>query len=214
MFCPKCAAEADNQAKFCAQCGAPLGQQPPPSPAEKGTVREQFMAAARSRQGGGIEGEDSVWEGNFSRWTMFGWWVTAGVAAVGVIVGGLLTANPLVWGVGGAVVGVGTVGLLAYYAFRRFSVHYELTTQRFLHERGLLWRRTDRIELIDIDDVTFTQGPLERLFGVGTIHIASSDKTDPEIDLPGIDDVARVAGQIDDLRRKERRQRGLHIEAV
>ena len=143
---------------------------------------------------------------------MFGWWAIAIVAIIAVVIGG--TLNPLVWPVGGIAVGVGCLLLLGYYAFRRFSVHYELTTQRFIHQRGLLWRRTDRIELIDIDDVTFTQGPIERLFGIGKIRITSSDKTDPEIDLPGIDDAAHVAGQIDDLRRKERRQRGLHIESV
>jgi hypothetical protein len=49
---------------------------------------------------------------------------------------------------------------------------------------------------------------------VGTIHISSSDRTHPELLLLGIDDVKRVADLIDDVRRKERRQRGLHIEAI
>ncbi len=208
MFCPKCATEVDDQARFCPQCGAALDAEPA---AAEITTREKFLAAARSRQSG-IEGEEPVWEGNYSRWAMFGWWAIGLAATLVVAIGGLL--NPLVWAIGGAAVGVGWLLLLGYYAFRRFSVHYELTTQRFLHQRGLLWRRTDRIELIDIDDVTFTQGPVERMFGIGKIRITSSDKTDPEIDLPGIDDVAQVASQIDDLRRKERRQRGLHIESI
>ena len=53
------------------------------------------------------------------------------------------------------------------------SVHYLLTTQRFIHETGILRRVNDRIELLDMDDITFEQGLLERLVGVGTIRIAS-----------------------------------------
>jgi membrane protein YdbS with pleckstrin-like domain len=80
--------------------------------------------------------------------------------------------------------------------------------------RGLLWRQTDRIEIIDVDDVSFTQGPVERIFGIGTVRISSSDNTHPELALPGIENVQLVSGLIDDSRRKERRRRGLYIESV
>jgi membrane protein YdbS with pleckstrin-like domain len=80
--------------------------------------------------------------------------------------------------------------------------------------RGLLWRQTDRIEVIDIDDVAFTQGPVERVFGLGTVRITSSDQSHPELSLPGIENVQIVAGLIDDARRNERRRRGLYIESV
>jgi hypothetical protein len=77
-----------------------------------------------------------------------------------------------------------------------------------------LWRVTNRVEVIDIDDITFAQGPLERLLGVGTLQLTSSDRTHPELSLPGIDAVQQVASTFDDARRRERRKRGLHIEAV
>jgi hypothetical protein len=73
---------------------------------------------------------------------------------------------------------------------------------------------TDRIEVIDIDDVTYEQGLVQRMLGVGTIRIASSDRTHPELVLSGIDGVQQVADTIDDIRRKERRKRGLHIESI
>ena len=106
------------------------------------------------------------------------------------------------------------LALAAWYGYRRMSVHYKLSNQRLQHENGLLWRTVDRVELIDIDDVTYRQGPVERLLGVGTIVIASSDTTNPELQLPGIEHVSKVADMIDDARRKERRSRGLHIESV
>ena len=100
------------------------------------------------------------------------------------------------------------------YAWRRLGVHYQLTTQRFIHQTGILTRQTDRIEVIDIDDVSFTQGPVERVFGVGTIQLTGSDRTHPTLSMIGIGDVKDIAGLIDDIRRKERRRRSLHIEAI
>jgi membrane protein YdbS with pleckstrin-like domain len=210
MVCPHCSAETDDNAQFCPQCGVRLDLEATPT-----TSRDEFLKAARSRREDVPDEESTVWEGNYSRWAMFGAWASAGAATLLVLIAAvaMAPAAPALMVAGGLVV-VGWLLLLCYYGYRRYSVHYQLTTQRFIHQRGLLWRRTDRIELIDVDDVTFTQGPIERIFGVGKIRISSSDKTDPEIDLPGIDDVAHVAGQIDDLRRRERRRRGLHIEAV
>jgi membrane protein YdbS with pleckstrin-like domain len=93
-------------------------------------------------------------------------------------------------------------------------VHYELTSQRFIHQTGILTRATDRIEVIDIDDVSFTQGPVQRMLGVGRITVTSSDRSHPLLHMIGIGDVKSVAGLIDDVRRKERRRRSLHIEAI
>jgi uncharacterized membrane protein YdbT with pleckstrin-like domain len=94
------------------------------------------------------------------------------------------------------------------------SVSYRLTTQRFIHELGLLRRVNNRIELLDMDDITFEQGLLERLVGVGTIRIGSSDRTDPELVLPGIENVKEVAAILDNARLAERRRRGVHIEQI
>jgi uncharacterized membrane protein YdbT with pleckstrin-like domain len=99
-------------------------------------------------------------------------------------------------------------------AYRRLSVRYRLTTFRLFHESGLLSRTTDRIEAIDIDDVRVHQGLIERMLGVGTVKIRSSDQTDPELHLPGIEDVRAVADLIDNTRRAERERRGMHIESI
>ena len=102
----------------------------------------------------------------------------------------------------------------AFYLYERLSVDYTLTSQRFVHQKGILRRTINRVELIDIDDVTVEQGFIERMFGVGTIKVLSSDVSDPKLLLRGIDDVKRVASMIDDCRREERRKRGMYIETV
>jgi uncharacterized membrane protein YdbT with pleckstrin-like domain len=90
------------------------------------------------------------------------------------------------------------------------GLHYELTTQRFIHQEGVLLRRTDRLEVIDIEDISYSQGIVERMLGIGSIRISGRDQSHPELNLRGIDKVPEVAGLIDDVRREERRRRSLH----
>ncbi len=179
------------------------------------TPRDRFQQAVASKQADGEEPEEGIWTGSFSHLAMIGTWVSGAVLTVALLIVGLLAAMPgsgWFWLITG--VGLMWLGMAAWYGYRRLSIHYTLTSQRLVTESGLLWRRFDRVELIDIDDVTYRQGPIERLLGIGTIHVTSSDRTTPELDLPGIEHVRDVADAIDDARRKERRSRGLHIESV
>ena len=82
------------------------------------------------------------------------------------------------------------------------------------HREGILFRKIDRIELIDIDDVNYRQGPIQAILGVGNITIKSSDSSHPELIMYGIADIANVSDMINNARRQERRKRGLHIEAI
>jgi hypothetical protein len=52
------------------------------------------------------------------------------------------------------------------------------------------------------------------MVGVGTIHILSHDRSDPELWLPGIENVQEVASLFDNARLAERRRRGLHVEQI
>lgn len=177
--------------------------------------RERFKQAVASKQATEGEVEDELWRGSYSHLAMIGTWIGGGVSTIAVIILGLLMSlSGAGWLTLVTGIGLSWLALAAWYAYRRFSVHYVLTDQRLITESGLLWRTVDRVELIDVDDVTYVQGPVERLFTVGTIQVSSSDRTSPELSLPGIVDVREVADLIDDARRKERRSRGLHIEAV
>ena len=216
MQCRSCGAETPLEAVYCPKCGARINgaAEPKSAPAETPSATEQFREAAGAENSSAESKEQELWEGDFSGKAMFGSWLAAGLATMVLFVAaiywntsygwwGLVVLLLLIWG--------GLASRLAYY---KLSVHYELTTQRFIHKKGILTRVTDRIEVIDIDDVTYQQGFVERFLGVGTIKIVSSDRTDPELLLRGIDDVSRVADLIDDVRRKERRRRGLHIEQI
>ncbi len=158
------------------------------------------------------EQEGDLWSGGYSPKAMIGTWILMAGISIALLI--ICVVAQL-----GFAIALGLILLMwvfggLRYGWRRLGVHYQLTTQRFIHQTGILTRKTDRIEVIDIDDVSFTQGPVERVFGVGTIQLTGSDRTHPTLSMIGIGEVKEVAGLIDDIRRKERRRRSLHIEAI
>lgn len=230
--CPVCQAEIQSEMTNCPSCGKRLDSDEPNDAGTAAPAADPPAAASpappaatspgqRIREAIAGDGSDSsdveseLWEGGYSAKAMFGTWIsTAAATIVALIVGAIYARSGLTWGIMLAVMALvwAVEGLLLLY--RRLNVHYRLTTQRLLHERGILSRSTDRIEVIDMDDITTQQGFVERLLGVGTIKVLSSDKTDPEFYLVGIENVHDVYDKLDRARRTERTRRGLHIEAI
>ena len=228
MNCPTCGAQVPGDATFCPQCGARMTRAASdPTTFEHDSNAAATSDAARSPgartaaaaglrpTGGDAPVEEELWTGGYSPKAMYGPWIGAGVATIAGIVAVLLLRNDtLGWSIFGIAVLLVWVGLLLTLLVRRLSVKYRLTNHRLFHEQGILRRVTDRIEIIDIDDVTFEQGIIERMLGVGTIRVTSSDRSSPELIMPGIDQVKSVADTIDHARRAERQRRGLFIESV
>ena len=235
MNCPTCGAEVVQDAGFCHKCGKRLettGQRfpddgPTVAPSHSANAEEQRMAeppttpaerfkqSATARHAPDDDAEEELWQGRYCPKAMIGAWALSGLISVTLLViWSVWVRNGTAWlvlAVAILILWIYQVGVLKY---RQWNIRYELTSQRFIHHTGILRRKTDRIELIDIDDITFEQSLLERLVGVGTIRIDSSDATDPLLVLRGIENVREVAEKIDDVRRAERRRRGLHIESI
>lgn len=199
-----------------ASAGAPNGPTESPSgEAQRRSATEEFRRAAGQPSALSDESERELWQGGYSPKAMIGPWLLADVVTVALVVAGAIwVRSGWLWLLIIAALVVIWAYLLAVLAYRRLSVAYRLTTQRFVHQSGLLRRVIDRIEVIDMDDVTYEQTIVQRMFNVGTLHIQSSDRTHPELTLHGIEDVGKVASLMDDARRTERMRRGLHIEAV
>jgi len=213
MICPQCGADLVDEAAFCHQCGARLdgnaatGGNPA---AAVGTPNSPL-----SPRGGDDDPERLLWQGGYSPKAMIGSWIAAAAITVVLLVAGFMLGGfPYKWMLLLGLIALMWCWLGARLGFQLLNVRYRLTTQRFVHERGILRRVTDRIEVIDMDDISFSQGLIERLVGVGTVNVLSSDSSHPEIHLAGIDGVRKVAQMMDDARRKERLRRGLHIEAI
>ena len=211
MKCPACSTEVPAESSFCPKCGARTAQQ---IADESVTPTDKLKATLQSKQELAPEDETQLWVGGYSAKAMLGTWLLGGLISLGLIVGMVFFPTPPTIMVLGAILVVLWIALFCMLAYKKLGVSYELTTQRFIHKSGILKRVTDRIEVIDIDDVTYEQGLVQRALNVGKIRVSSTDRTHPELVLDGISDVKRVADMIDDIRRKERRKRGVHIESI
>lgn len=63
---------------------------------------------------------------------------------------------------------------------------YTLTSKKLLIDTGFLSKRQEEIMLFRIMDVTLERKLSQRIFGVGTIHCCSADKTTPEFDIKNV----------------------------
>ena len=89
--------------------------------------------------------EEKLWEGGYSAKAMLGGWLLAALVTVVVTVSRHLSSglrSRVVPGTALCRLCFGGIGL--YVMYRKLSVHYTLTSQRFIHQVGLLRRVTDR----------------------------------------------------------------------
>ncbi len=97
---------------------------------------------------------------------------------------------------------------IPYAIYRWLAVRcttYTLTTQRLRYTHGILNRHHDDLELYRVKDVTVREPLLQRLVGLGSVRIVTSDATTPEMTLPAIGEpltvLEAVREQVETLRR-------------
>ena len=76
---------------------------------------------------------------------------------------------------------------------------YRLTDDKLIVSTGLFSLNEEEIRLYRIMDVTLKRSLGERLWGLGTIHLCSSDKTTPEIDIKRVRQSADVKEMLSDM---------------
>ena len=81
---------------------------------------------------------------------------------------------------------------------------YVLTKEKLLIQTGILSTKEEEVRLYRIMDVTLRRSLAQRLFGLGTIHCCSADKSTPEFDIKRIPDSAAVKEKLSDLVEAER----------
>lgn len=177
MQCRQCAAEIPADSSFCNRCGATQ-------------VDERPARAPGKIVGGPPATEETLWTGRYALksamhlWILWALWIAAIVAACVLLVPERSTKVDLFF-LGAAL--LPGLWMLAKALGRKFSTRYRLTNQRLFTERGLIARRSDEIELIRVDDVAVRQNVLQRLCGVGTVLVVSSDATNPELAIEGVE---------------------------
>ena len=84
---------------------------------------------------------------------------------------------------------------------------YTLTKEKLLVETGFFNKDEEEIRLYRIMDMTLKRTLWQRLFGLGTIHCCTADKTAPELDIKWIPDSANVKELLSDLVEAERMEK-------
>ncbi|MBR3280379.1 MAG: PH domain-containing protein [Clostridia bacterium] len=81
---------------------------------------------------------------------------------------------------------------------------YSLDEDTFNITKGFLNMTYEEIKLYKIRDFTINRNLLQRIFGLGTIHICSADSSTPEFDVMNVKDVMEVkkiiAAQVENAR--------------
>ena len=106
-----------------------------------------------------------------------------------------------------------TVGLATlYFWIRASSVHYKITTERLVVERGLFGKRMDQIDIYRINvyavEIPFDQ----RVLGTGNLVVTAMDKTNPQLIIANLKtDVRALYEQLRKATENEKRRRGVRM---
>jgi membrane protein YdbS with pleckstrin-like domain len=201
------------------------GLDPSTGPAPVGTsqaeVAHKEQGSTDPMNGIGIEGEEVVWEATYSLrnflgrllvWSVItvGWFVMA-IYTWGYDYSGLLVPTVIT----GIILAIVWVRLVTRILQAKLGHFYRLTTRRLFISTGVVSRERDQMELLRVKDVyTKQQSLLDRMLGLGTVVVVSSDKNLPTYYLPGVSDPKRVMDLIWHHARAEQDQRNVRVEGV
>lgn len=86
------------------------------------------------------------------------------------------------------------------FSFTRYSC----SAEKLIIDTGFLSRKEEEIRMYRILDVTLKRSIFQRIFGVGTIHCCSADKSTPEFDIKSVKNPQNVKNMLSDLIEKAR----------
>jgi membrane protein YdbS with pleckstrin-like domain len=103
---------------------------------------------------------------------------------------------------------VGLLLLIGVY-IKWKSTRYKLTNQRLFIRTGFISRSLEEIQLYRVKDVAFHQGIFDRILGIGSITVLSSDESAPRATLIGIEDPEQFKEEIRTAYRNARQREGV-----
>jgi uncharacterized membrane protein YdbT with pleckstrin-like domain len=89
------------------------------------------------------------------------------------------------------------------------TTEYELTTERLKHRYGVLNKNMDDLELYRVRDYKLEQPFWQRIFGLGTITMQTSDRSHPIMRLRAIRGADRLREQIRSAVEACKQQKGV-----
>ena len=113
---------------------------------------------------------------------------------------------------GYAIAGLVVLGLLIK-VLKLKMIYYEVSSDRIEWSRGILDRRVDNIDMFRVVDLKMRRSLLDCIFGVGTVALITTDKTDPEFVFEKIRDSRHLYDTIKKASLEADRKTGVvHLE--
>lgn len=91
---------------------------------------------------------------------------------------------------------------------------YSFDEERFYEETGFLNQRQDEVRLYRILDISMSRSLVQRIFGLGTIHVNSSDQTLGDFQIRNIRNVKEIKEQLSELVEQQRDKKRVHTREV
>lgn len=129
--------------------------------------------------------ETTFWKGSPSQW------LNIGHFSLAIFLAAIIVVSSIFSGPAAPIVLIALVVPLLYAVWRFLVVRcqtFELTTERLRITRGVINQNIDEVELYRVKDMVVDRKWWMRLTGLGNIHVETSDRSLPHIDIPAIRD--------------------------
>lgn len=136
--------------------------------------------------------EELLWKGSPSQVLNLGKYLLALLLAAGIAVGGIFF--PPAWAAL-----ILPLGWALWIFIETRSVRHELTTERIRLYAGVFNQKMDDVELYRVKDTSMERPFWYRMFGLSTLIIETSDRSQPRIEI-------KAVGDGDNLRETLRKQ--------
>lgn len=125
--------------------------------------------------------EKTFWKGSPSQWLNIGHFGVALLVAAVISIGGVFFLPAF----------IALIFPLGWIVWRYLVVRtqtFELTNERLRVSNGVINQQIDEVELYRVKDILVVRKWWMRMTGLGTVHLQTSDRSMPEIDIPAISD--------------------------
>lgn len=89
------------------------------------------------------------------------------------------------------------------------QIRYRISNYRIDYERGFLSKDITTLELWHVEDMSFHQSIIDRIFGIGTIRVISHDDTMPDLRMHGIPEARKIFEELKQRVIAVKRQTGV-----
>lgn len=137
----------------------------------------------RDRTKGESGPEEVIWGDSPSQWVNFPWFL--------------------------ACVLILPIPLAVYHFLKVATTRFTLTSERLRWQWGILNRHTEEVELYRVRDIGLVKPFIQRIVGLGTVEVTSTDLRTPQIEIRAIRDADAVREHFRSATERMRKIRGV-----